>query len=180
MPIAVLNEYNEIASIKQFAIPMVTIPSNYLLCDGESHPVIDYLRLYKKLCNGTNHCIYGPITPGASFNVPDYRGYFLRGEDINNIIDQDDRIPRIDEIDIGPYHDVGTTQLDAEIDHKHDYNEARVNSIYYDYSGDYWCPVIYPPETFSSPILTGNSRGTVSKYENRPVNIYIVYAIRAY
>lgn len=52
-----------------------TAPAGWLLCDGTSYIRNDYLRLFNAI--GTAH---GSLA-GNAFNVPDYRGRFLRGTD---------------------------------------------------------------------------------------------------
>ena len=50
-------------------------PKGWLLCNGATHPVASYPRLYKVLGN-----LYGmPATPGTIFKVPDLRGRFVLG-----------------------------------------------------------------------------------------------------
>jgi hypothetical protein len=51
------------------------LPSGHLLCDGSNVSAVTYAALYAVLGNR-----YGG-TPGVDFNVPDYRGVFLRGYD---------------------------------------------------------------------------------------------------
>lgn len=55
----------------------VKIPKGYLLCDGNSYKVADYPNLASALLDN-NVYIWGG--GNGSFNVPDLRGYFLRGE----------------------------------------------------------------------------------------------------
>lgn len=50
----------------------------WLLCDGAEYPRATYPQLFDALAKGQ---IYGPGNGATTFNVPDYRGYFLRGVD---------------------------------------------------------------------------------------------------
>lgn len=50
-------------------------PKGWLLCNGATHPVVTYPRLFKAIGN-----LYGmPATPGTIFKVPDLRGRFVMG-----------------------------------------------------------------------------------------------------
>ncbi|MCX9024602.1 MAG: phage tail protein [Candidatus Methanoperedens sp.] len=58
-----------------FAFGGTTAPTGYLLCDGTSYLRTDYPALFANI--GTAH----GAADGTHFNVPDYRGRFLRGQD---------------------------------------------------------------------------------------------------
>ena len=50
-------------------------PKGWLLCNGATHPVVMYPRLFNAIGN-----LYGmPATPGTVFKVPDLRGRFVLG-----------------------------------------------------------------------------------------------------
>ena len=53
-----------------------TVPEGWLACDGTEVDRVDYLRLYNVI--GTAH---GAGDGVDTFNLPDYRGRFLRGQD---------------------------------------------------------------------------------------------------
>lgn len=54
--------------------PIVTTPVGYILCDGQDVSRTDYSDLFAVI--GTN---FGAGDGSTTFNVPDYRGCFLRG-----------------------------------------------------------------------------------------------------
>ncbi len=57
------------------ANPSNTIPNNWMLCDGRGLNNKDYPDLFKIIVN-----IYGNgDRHNTNFNIPDFRGYFLRG-----------------------------------------------------------------------------------------------------
>ncbi len=75
--------YAMVAREAVYAVPAGTIvpfggtniPSGWLLCDGASYSTTQYPELYSSI--GIN---FGGVL-GANFNVPDFRGRFLRGVD---------------------------------------------------------------------------------------------------
>jgi microcystin-dependent protein len=58
-------------------LPATGIPAGYLLCDGSAISKTTYADLFAVI--GTRHG--EPVVSGANFNIPDYRGRFLRGAD---------------------------------------------------------------------------------------------------
>jgi len=61
-----------------------TIPEGYLLCDGSSVSRNTYANLFAAI--GTT---YGPGDGSTTFNLPDYRGVFLRGHHYGSTKDPD-------------------------------------------------------------------------------------------
>ena len=57
------------------AFPTVTAPTGYVFCDGKEVSRVTYADLFGKI--GTK---YGSGDGSTTFNVPDLRGYFLRGD----------------------------------------------------------------------------------------------------
>lgn len=62
--------------------PVASAPAGYLLCDGTAYSRTTYPALFTIL--GT---LYGVGDGSTTFNIPDYRGYFLRGLDNGRGID---------------------------------------------------------------------------------------------
>ena len=56
--------------------PVPTIPANYLICDGAAISRTTYANLFNTI--GT---YYGAGNGSTTFNLPNYRGLFLRGND---------------------------------------------------------------------------------------------------
>ncbi|MBL4763522.1 MAG: tail fiber protein [Gammaproteobacteria bacterium] len=69
-----------IASI--IAVPTSTVPDNYLLADGSAINRTTYADLFVEI--GT---LYGSGDGSTTFNIPDYRGEFLRGLDSGRGVD---------------------------------------------------------------------------------------------
>ncbi|MCK8481058.1 tail fiber protein [Psychroserpens algicola] len=97
-----------------FTFPMATIPTGYLVCDGSAVSRTNYADLFAVL--GTT---YGAGNGSTTFNLPDYRGQFLRGYD-NGAGNDPDAASRQDRGDgtTGDY--VGTTQDDEMSSHFHE------------------------------------------------------------
>lgn len=96
-----------------FTFPMATTPTGYLVCDGSAVSRTTYADLFAVL--GTT---YGAGNGSTTFNLPDYRGQFLRGLDSGSGIDPDANT-RQDRGDgtVGDY--VGTTQNHEMESHLH-------------------------------------------------------------
>tara|TARA_B100000609_G_C17216239_1_gene436852 strand:- start:289 stop:1209 length:921 start_codon:yes stop_codon:yes gene_type:complete len=65
-----------VGSVMAYAGPKSSVPKGWLPCDGKERSRTKYEALYKVI--GTTH---GHGNKRTTFNVPDYRGYFLRGVD---------------------------------------------------------------------------------------------------
>ena len=63
------------ATIAYSAFSLAGIPGGYLLCDGTSYPRATYPDLFAVIST-----VHGAVD-NTHFNVPDYRGKFLRGAD---------------------------------------------------------------------------------------------------
>jgi len=68
--------------IAPFAI--ITAPTGWLICDGSAINRTTYARLYSAISE-----TWGPGNSYSSFNIPDLRGWFLRGHDAGAGIDPD-------------------------------------------------------------------------------------------
>lgn len=132
----------------------------WLLCDGQSVSVGDYPALASILNN-----IYGGSD--TSFNLPDYRGMFLRGVDggSGNDPDADSRETQSGD---DPGDDlVGTQQDDEFKKHNHSYDKSTYKGKGKgDWSGNYW-------------ENDGSNTGKTGGSETRPKNVYVYYLIRA-
>ena len=139
-----------------------TIDSGWLLCEGQSLNISDYAVLYSRILTQ-----YGQgDDPGSTFNLPDYRGMFLRGVDggTGNDPDADDRFSQADEDDtIGDV--VGSRQEDEFKSHSHQYDKFPGDSGNIA-DGRYW-----ESEKKDTEETGGN--------ETRPKNVYVYYLIRA-
>lgn len=96
-----------------FTFPMATAPTGYLVCDGSAVSRTTYADLFAVL--GT---AYGNGDGSTTFNLPDYRGQFLRGYD-DGAGNDPDAAARQDRGDgtVGDY--VGTIQDGEMANHLH-------------------------------------------------------------
>ena len=96
-----------------FAFPLTTIPPGYLECDGSAISRTTYANLFAVI--GTT---YGVGDGSTTFNLPDYRGEFLRGFDNGSNNDLDAAI-RTDRGDGTTGDNVGTKQAFSNASHLH-------------------------------------------------------------
>lgn len=143
--------------------------SGWMLCDGRALRSQDYPQLYAVIGN-----LYGGAD--GAFNLPDYRGTFLRGVDAGRGMDPDAAIrtpaPQ------GQSGGVGSTQACALQVHAHDYAAPGPAAG----TGPGSAPVAAPPQPASR---TGGPVGEpgappvkTSLMETRPANIAVNYIIR--
>ena len=137
---------------------------------------------------------------GDSFNLPDLRGYFLRGADGNAGRDPDKKLRRDKSGNIVPGSGIGSYQADAVVSHKHDdsghdhsidnKNSATRNTERVD-NDDKKEAVVNGDEFNNAPLSIGigkaklgnavalDANGTVkTSSETRPLNAYIHYIIK--
>lgn len=138
--------------------PDTTVPTGYLECDGSSLSTTTYADLYAVL-----GYIYGGA--GASFNIPDYRGEFLRGFD-NGAGTDPDAASRTDRGDGTTGDAVGTKQSYQIQSHLHTVSRrtnARGGGTYADHTG-----------SGGSGANTANTGGN----ETRPTNVNVMWIIK--
>ncbi|UZR98484.1 phage tail protein [Chondrinema litorale] len=101
-------------SILPFGGVKSNIPPGYLPCDGSLVNKSDYPNLYAAIGSawGEN---------GGSFNVPDLRGYFMRGVSENTTNDPD-KDSRTSKNGGNTGNNVGSYQNDLVVSHQHSYN----------------------------------------------------------
>jgi microcystin-dependent protein len=156
--------------------PHVTAPVEawcWMLCDGRALDVGQYPELFAAL---------GYLYGGAvdTFNIPDYRGAFLRGTDYGAGRDPD--VTQRTAAAGGAAYDqgVGSRQQSALLTHDHNYQSAPAMSGPTGEGAAASSPA--QPAQSSAP---ADSTGTlltpatgVSPYETRPANIAIHYLIK--
>jgi microcystin-dependent protein len=140
------------------------IPPRMLFCDGASYSITG---AYANLFAVIGYTFGGS---GSSFNVPDFRGRFLRGVD-NGVSRDPDAASRSTMATGGNSgNTVGSTQSSAVADHNH-----RFGSPVTDPSG--------PFGTSSTPSTTQRLSNTAGvnnasfSSETRPINAYVNYCI---
>ncbi len=138
-----------------------TPPNGYLECNGQTVSRTTFSRLFAAI--GSK---YGDGDGATTFNVPDYRGQFLRGFDNNSGIDLD-AASRTDRGDGTIGDAVGTKQSNATLAHNHTVDPPATNS---NSTGDH-LHTIDPPSTTSNsagnhlhtidpPITNSNTTGS--------------------
>ena len=105
-----------------FAFPTSTAPTGYLVCDGSAVSRTTYANLFALI--GVS---YGNGNGTTTFNLPDYRGQFLRGNDSGAGIDPDAG-SRLDRGDGTTGDVVGSKQNGALGSHLHSVNPPSTNS----------------------------------------------------
>ena len=168
------------------AWPTESIPSGFLKCQGQAISRSTYSDLFSAI--GT---IYGSGDGSSTFNIPDYRGEFLRGRAEGSGNDPD-RASRTNRGDGNGGDNVGTKQDYAVINHSHGnnsggnshygYNSNTNNTGQFSKSGHGY----YSNQSHSGSIVHSMSYGTnyanvnghVTNNEVRPRNVYVHWIIK--
>ncbi len=149
------------------------IPSGWLLCNGQAVSRATYSSLFTSI--GTT---YGKGDGSTTFNVPDYRGMFLRGVDAGagNDPDTASRVAQGTGTALSGGN-LGTVQSDAFMIHKHNGNMklgaeplnggARGNSA----AGNHGA---VSPSWISTELVMAAGQSQ----ETRPKNVYVNYIIK--
>ncbi len=142
--------------------PVSTAPAGWLECDGSAVAKTTYPALYTVLKDGGSTCIYGETS--TTFNLPDYRGEFLRGWDHGAGVDPD-AATRTNRGDGTTGDNVGTKQEDLLESHSHTYtpvvHENRENGS-------------HTSAQAGDPTATSSTGGN----ETRPKNINVLWCIK--
>ena len=143
---------------------MNSAPSGWLAADGTAVSRTTYAALFAAI--GTT---YGAGTGGTTFNLPDLRGYFVRGAGTNS-----------DGIAAGTF---GAKQGNTVGPHTHGY--AYAQATYQTITGENSWPGTRPDHTLVNYVypLSGGSTSTSSQSpagttETRPANIALLYCIK--
>lgn len=141
-----------------------TAPAGWLLCDGTAISRTDYARLFSAI--GTSH---GYGNNSSTFNLPDYRGRFLRGVDgtANNDPDKASRTAMNTGGATG--NNVGSVQGHQTASHNHVFSNYGLIAAG---GGDKSAPVYSggAPNIYTDPSSGGN--------ETRPKNANVNYIIK--
>ena len=103
------------ATVQAFATS--SCPNGWLRADGSAVPRATYAALF-----GAIATMYGAGDGSSTFNVPDYRGYFLRGVNSGSGNDAD-AASRANRGDGTAGDNVGTVQADQIVSHGHGLND---------------------------------------------------------
>ncbi len=137
-----------------FAFPASSTPPGYLVCDGSAVSRITYADLFAII--GTT---YGSGDGSTTFNLPDYRGKFLRGWDNGSGIDPD-AASRTDRGDGTTGDNVGTNQSYATQSHFHGVDPPNT---YTGYNGNH--------NHYNSPITVNSSYSGVHNHTVYGMNL---------
>lgn len=143
---------------------LTAAPKGYLECNGAAVNRTTHARLFDEL-----GVIYGNGDGSTTFNLPDYRGRFLRGFD-NTAGTDPDAASRTNRGDGTTGDAVGTVQADEFKSHNHTLSRHTGSSSNYRLS---WIQrYSSPPASTSQPTdYTGGN-------ETRPKNINVMYCIK--
>lgn len=169
-----------------FSFAGTTAPDGYLLCDGTAVSRTTYAALATALYDSGNaKYAYGSGDGSTTFNLPDFRGRFLRGVDGSAGRDPDKASRTAMNTGGNTGNAVGSIQAHANQDHNHR------NGIADDVTGEwvYGGTTQDMPGSAVSSINNENTSRTWQGYtsymnngntssEARPVNAYINYIIK--
>ena len=141
------------------AYTLSTPPEKYLACDGSAVSRTTYAALFNIIGS-----IYGSGDGSTTFNLPDYRGKFLRGFD-NGASNDPDAASRTDRGDGTTGDNIGTQQADDLKSHLHNITTSSSTG-----GGSSVAHGSTPSSSFNSANTGGN--------ETRPLNVYVLYCIR--
>lgn len=148
----------------------VTAPAGWLLCDGVSYNNTDYPNLFTAI--GKN---FGGT--GSTFNVPETRGFFLRGVDGAANRDPDKATRVASNIGGNTGNNVGSKQSFQIQSHNHGIVAGMSNGVGNGANGQPgWVQLgdRIPEYGYINPYSTQGNGGS----ETRPSNIYVNYIIK--
>ena len=168
------------------AWPVESAPTGFILCHGQAISRSTYSDLY-----GLIGVMYGAGDGSSNFNLPDYRGQFLRGR-ANGSTNDPDRASRTNRGDGNGGDNVGTKQDYGILQHSHGnnsggnsnygYNSNNNNTGEFSKSGHGYSST----QSSSGGIITSswgtnqaNVNGHLTNNEIRPINIYVNWIIKS-
>ena len=165
-----------IGSVVAYAGPLSKIPKGWLLCDGRAFKASEYKELYDVLreTHGGGYHPDHPTDKVADWNIPDYRGRFLRGVSLasSRDVEKDGRPPSLSGGTGGNV--AGSIEEDAVGPLK------LFVEMFSDAPGNEHRPAAGGSGHPSSPTSDTNVvHATNTKDETRPKNIYVNWLIRA-
>lgn len=165
------------------SLPGTAIPYGFLLCDGSAISRSTYANLFSIIT--TNHG-YGDNS--TTFNIPDYRGRFLRMVDyslnvIPNVSGRDPDSGSRSVMNTGGNfgNNVGSVQTDAMQGHLHTETSPNTGGSAGTWallSGTYASSYFVSIYNTTGPIDDGTNGTPRTTKETRPINAYVNYFIR--
>jgi microcystin-dependent protein len=163
------DETNPIPAGTVWATSASTCSSGWLAADGTAVSRATYARLYAAI--GVSH---GQGDNSTTFNVPDYRGRFLRGVDGSAGNDPDKASRTAMATGGNTANNVGSVQNGQFTSHTHDFigygGGAISNTVVW--SSPQLNVGSTSPNIFSANILSAGGN------ETRPVNAYVTYCVK--
>ncbi len=153
-----------------------TAPTGWLLCNGASVSRTTYATLYAAIGNN-----YG-TADGSNFNLPDFRGRFLRGSTTDSNRDPNFSARVASNTGGNTGGNVGSYQADAFREHTHSYND-----IYHSEGGGQVDLALFDGTNSKGSGDSDNDNdgyqilrtsGTTGGSETRPVNVTVNYIIK--
>jgi len=153
-----------IGAVTDFEAPLEAW--GWMVCDGRSLCKAQYPELFHMIGN-----LYGGTDDGATFNLPNLEGQFLRGIGTSKA-----SVENRTKAENGEEHGVGSRQASALETHVHGYKHMKQTAAAVSPEGD---PISLtqliddktdPPET--------SDKTHVSQYETRPTNTFVYYIIK--
>jgi len=168
------------------AWPVESAPSGFILCHGQAISRSTYSDLFSLI-----GVMYGAGDGSANFNLPDYRGQFLRGR-ANGSANDPDRSSRTDRGDGNGGDNVGTKQDYGILQHSHGNNSNGTNNHGFNTNNNNTGAFSKSGHSYggtrasSHEIITNswgvnhaNVSGHVTNNEIRPINIYVNWIIKS-
>jgi microcystin-dependent protein len=155
-----------------------TAPTGFLICNGASVSRTTYAALFA-ICSTR----FGTVN-GTSFNIPDFRGAFLRGWDNGAGIDPDAASRTATSFGGATGDSIGTEQADAFAEHDHG-GGAHTHNISAEAADETGNGAITGGTNTSDPnttVATSSSGSIITSSggnETRPFNIAVNYIIKA-
>lgn len=152
--------------------PMASPPEGWLICNGQAVSRTTYADLFAVI--GTT---YGSGNGSTTFNVPELRGEFIRGLDLDRGIDEDRELGSFQDQDVKAHTHTGSTSSDGA--HTHEYAAATAQVGVLLASGSSYRLTLIADETLtagahSHTVTIPSSGGT----ESRPRNLAMVACIK--
>jgi len=168
---AVQESLNPVGSVLAFA--GTSAPTGYLMCDGSAVSRTTYATLFALI--GVTH---GQGDNSTTFNIPDYRGRFLRGVDGSAGRDPNDSTRTAMNTGGNTGDNVGSVQTDAFQGHYHN----AIIQANGDGNGYLRGATNVAGTTISTGVLgaiTNGTNGTPrTSSETRPINAYVNFIIK--
>lgn len=152
--------------------PMETPPDGWLICNGQAISRTTYAALFAIIGES-----YGAGNGSTTFNLPDYRGVFLRGLDQGRGVDTGRTLGSYQEDDFKSHTHTGSAASGGG--HTHNYSVIGLSSGSQLQGGSGWGPVGATETTGSGGTHThALSVSSAGGAESRPKNVAVVYCMK--